>query len=446
MISRGQAIELTCPLGHNSPFLLSWFKNGNKLSSALTNNRFQMNSTNLKINHFLKLDIGVYNCELITGNGQVIQSGHANLLSNVESNVHKNTEQVTKKIQGHKPQFINSYSLIENQYEESSLQLDCLALGNPKPNILWYKNGRVVSEEEYGIVRNLMLFKFNKLYASDSAQYRCQVFNQFGEINRHFNLNVIRTEKLSVKHETNVNLNCSDDKSKWYVKYKNREYLSENKINIGSDDFYLLESNLISYGELVIKKANLFSSGLYVCVNGNKVTSNVFDLEVHGFSPINPVSLEIGYQNQKLAITDNYPLPVLIIIVLSILSLVLIVILTLYYLVKLRKGVDYNDVSVKHSFDRPNSSNHETNYFEMRRFSVVPGLSTMPTYVYPQQLFRSQMIRPTQSTPQYFQCVQRPDLIISNSNVLLNNASYQSNRNNLSSINHSNSYRSCSKF
>ncbi|RNA19545.1 fibroblast growth factor receptor-like 1 [Brachionus plicatilis] len=453
LVSRGQAIDLICPLSHNqSSFLLSWYKDGNKISAALTNNRFKMHSAKLTISHFLKIDKGSYNCELITGQGQIILSSFVHLTSNSESN-QSSYEQVTRSIDGHKPQFVHSYyTASQNQYLDASIEFDCLAGGLPKPSVLWYKNGRVLSEEEYGIVRNLMVFKLNKLLTSDSGEYRCQVFNQFGEINRHFKVDVIRRQKVKVGHNRTAKLECSDHISNWFVKYKNKEYLREEKIVVGEDVFYLFSSDLLNQKSLMLRQVNWFTNGLYVCYGESKVKSEVYDLEVEGFIASGLEQKGLGEKNDKLLSID-YPLPVIIIIVLSLASFVLITLLALYYLVKLRKGSNREECceDVKRSFDNNQLSHGQVDYFKTRRSLIVPCSSNVPLHVYPLPIFRSQMIRPTQSTPQYYHSIRQQDLP---SNISSNSVrqkwshcgDYQSARIDSSSVTRSSSYRSCSKF
>lgn len=37
--------------------------------------------------------------------------------------------------------------------ESSQIELDCASSGQPKPQVLWYKNENIVSEEDLGLVR-----------------------------------------------------------------------------------------------------------------------------------------------------------------------------------------------------------------------------------------------------------------------------------------------------
>jgi len=77
------------------------------------------------------------------------------------------------------------------QLEKTQVQFDCSSRGIPPPQITWLKNGRIISEEEYGLIRNVMKLNLKQLSILDSGVYVCQVSNQFGKLNRTFNLKVL---------------------------------------------------------------------------------------------------------------------------------------------------------------------------------------------------------------------------------------------------------------
>ena len=455
MFTKGSQLELNCPLVDvkNTSFFVSWFKNKNKISSILTTARFEISFNKLSISSFFKTDSGVYHCEIVTGSGLILKSGIVNLeYQGVEQQqVENSSNQVQNEKIGIKPEFMNYYeNKTEIYFEGSKIEFDCLSTGSPQPQVLWYKNNQVVSEEEYGIVRNLMLFKFKKLLLSDSGQYRCQVFNQHGEINRYFKIQVITIEKSMVKSNETISMKCdSSDSSDWFVKFKNLDYHSERRVQINSDEFYWIKfksfSNLIQSdgGDLVLSQANVLNNGLYLCVSNGQVQSKVYDIDVIDFKLDN-----VNFQSQKHSQLNGTPIPVIVITVLSIVSILLIVILSMYYIFKLKR-VNQSKPSVdvekpqNQQINQASISYHvPADYFRTRRYSYVPVMPTStPSHVYHTQQFRSQMQRPN---PTLYQSIiqQQYDLALAHPVY----SSHNSTRINSSMPTRSNSYRSFTRL
>ncbi len=86
----------------------------------------------------------------------------------------------------------NEFTLLEL----SSVYFDCSSIGLPAPSIRWLKNGQIISEEDYGLIGNIMQLNLNNLRVGDSGNYTCQVSNQFGKLNRTFSLNVLESLKF----------------------------------------------------------------------------------------------------------------------------------------------------------------------------------------------------------------------------------------------------------
>jgi hypothetical protein len=83
-----------------------------------------------------------------------------------------------------------------SKLELSDVQFDCSAYGTPMPHVLWLKNGQAMSEEEFGLIRNIMKMTLKDLKISDSGNYTCQVTNQFGKLDRTFSLKVLGKQIL----------------------------------------------------------------------------------------------------------------------------------------------------------------------------------------------------------------------------------------------------------
>lgn len=453
MFTKGSQLELACPLVDvkNTSYFVTWFKNKNKLSSIITTARLKISFDKLTITSLIKIDSGIYHCEIVTGTGLILKSGIVNLeIQGVEQQAENLNSQVQKEQEGIKPEFMNYYeNKTEIFYQGSKVEFDCLSTGSPQPQVLWYKNNQVVSEEEYGIVRNLMLFKFKKLLLSDSGEYRCQVFNQHGEINRYFKIQVVTIEKLMVKSNETISIKCdSSDSSDWFVKFKNLDYHSERKIQINSEEFYWIKynsfSNLIqmdSSVDLVLSQANVLNNGLYFCVSNGQVQSKVYDIDVIDFKIEN-----VKVQSQQQSLSNETPIPVIVIAVLSIFSICMIVILSMYYVFKLkRSSQSKSNKDIEKQQSEVNqasiSYNVPVDYFRTRRYSYVPVMPTStPSNVYHTHHFRSQMPRPNQQL--YQSIIQQQDLALAHPVYTSNN----STRINSSMPTRSNSYRSFTRL
>lgn len=69
----------------------------------------------------------------------------------------------------------------------SSPKLRCKADGNPRPEIEWTKNGRILRES--GTTENFSL-KLNNIQEDDAGLYMCRVFNNLGSINFTYNITI----------------------------------------------------------------------------------------------------------------------------------------------------------------------------------------------------------------------------------------------------------------
>lgn len=95
------------------------------------------------------------------------------------------------------------------QPEGTTVQLKCLATGKPTPEIRWKKNGKILSEDEYGLTqyvsiterrsfssidelpfRRTQILDIKDLRQSDTGNYTCELFNPFGTLNATFILQV----------------------------------------------------------------------------------------------------------------------------------------------------------------------------------------------------------------------------------------------------------------
>lgn len=94
--------------------------------------------------------------------------------------------------------------------EGSSLRLKCMASGNPRPDIVWLKDDRPLTEQEVGEGRQKKwTLSLRNLTPEQSGRYTCRVSNRAGEINATYKVDVVReypTERLSCTHTGHTHL------------------------------------------------------------------------------------------------------------------------------------------------------------------------------------------------------------------------------------------------
>lgn len=85
----------------------------------------------------------------------------------------------------------------------SSVRLKCMASGNPRPEIVWLKDDRLLTAQEVGEGRQKKwTLTLRNLTPEQSGKYTCRVSNQAGEINATYYIEVIREYSISPAHET----------------------------------------------------------------------------------------------------------------------------------------------------------------------------------------------------------------------------------------------------
>lgn len=88
----------------------------------------------------------------------------------------------------------------------SSVRLKCTASGNPRPDIVWLKDDRLLTEQEVGEGRQKRwTLSLRNLMPEHSGRYTCRVSNRAGEINATYKVEVIR-EYPTERHTKHVHL------------------------------------------------------------------------------------------------------------------------------------------------------------------------------------------------------------------------------------------------
>lgn len=75
----------------------------------------------------------------------------------------------------------------------STVRLRCRAGGKPRPEVLWFKNGKMIAEEDEALRHGegRWILRLAKVKVEDSGKYTCRAFNKAGTINFTYDVDVI---------------------------------------------------------------------------------------------------------------------------------------------------------------------------------------------------------------------------------------------------------------
>ncbi|KAL9951090.1 hypothetical protein ACROYT_G043686 [Oculina patagonica] len=266
----GQNVTLSCNATGNPTPKISWTRNGYPVDTG-GNSRisFSEDSEQLTITNLIRVNSGEYRCEA------------SNIIGNDTSNAAKLDVQSQPKI-------IIAHLQNTTAIEGDDVTLSCNATGNPKPTIIWSRNGsplntrnnsRIIFSEDNA---QLTIMSVNR---TDRGEYRCVAGNILGNDSSIAATLVIQyqpkiaSHPLSniIKEGRNVTLSCNTDGNpvptiSWT---RNGDPVDENK------------NSRVSFTEnkkqFTIINVNRTDSGEYRCVANNSVgndTSNVATLDV----------------------------------------------------------------------------------------------------------------------------------------------------------------------
>ncbi|CAF3086506.1 unnamed protein product [Rotaria socialis] len=349
-INENEPLELHCPVTVTSDLSVQWSKNNEDLDPMWTTANLLIKRFLLKIHRVHVTDAGLYKCNVVNGFGSVQAQFQVNVKSNETSSnsILSNEEESVivwdvKSFNGEPPKFLsrNDRSKIEStkviQPEGTTVQLKCLASGKPTPEIRWKKNGKILSEDEFGITQSQIL-NIKDLRQSDTGNYTCELFNSYGTINSTYILIVTERlqffgndpQNLTVEVGQVAILNCrvqtNDPMTKiyWLKKIENQQLFRPDSIVFGSEQYETIEQpikqqylNNILSKPLVFPRIHINDSGQYICLIQNDKATN------YKTASINIINIHEGKMTPT---NDSYILLYTIVIPLLILGIILFLI------------------------------------------------------------------------------------------------------------------------
>ncbi|CAL8295798.1 unnamed protein product [Arctogadus glacialis] len=306
----GSAIKLPCPVDGDPPPLIMWTKDGRNIHSGWT--RFRILRLGLKIKEVEAEDAGTYVCKATNGFGSVNinytlividDSGSDNSRPGGPAGPHSDAgpDSVLGKLA--RPRFTQPAKMRKRVIARpvgSSVRLKCAASGNPRPDIVWLKEERRLTEREVGAGRQKKwTLSLRGLTAEQSGRYTCRVSNRAGEINATYKVEVIqRTNSkpvLTGTHPVNTTVDYGGTTSfqckvrsdvkpviQWLKRVETHEESRYNTtIEVGDDHFVVLPTGEVwsrpdgSYlNKLLITRAKEEDAGMYICLGANTMGYN----------------------------------------------------------------------------------------------------------------------------------------------------------------------------
>ncbi|XP_045919503.1 fibroblast growth factor receptor-like 1 [Micropterus dolomieu] len=297
------AIKLPCPVEGDPPPLIMWTKDGRNIHSGWI--RFRILRMGLKIKEVEADDTGTYICKATNGFGSVNinytlividDSGYDKAGPGADDAPQSDPGTDTEKFV--RPRFTQPAKMRKRVIARpvgSSVRLKCMASGNPRPDIVWLKDDRPLTEQEVGEGRQKKwTLSLRSLTPEQSGRYTCRVSNRAGEINATYKVEVIqRTNSkpvLTGTHPVNTTVDYGGTTSfqckvrsdvkpviQWLKRVEsNEENRYNSTIEVGDHRFVVLPTGEVwsrpdgSYlNKLLITRAKEEDAGMYICLGAN---------------------------------------------------------------------------------------------------------------------------------------------------------------------------------
>ncbi|CAF0772843.1 unnamed protein product [Rotaria sordida] len=269
--------------------IIKWLKNGKKFS--IDNKRIQLfrDDQYLEIRNINEQDAGIYTC----------------LAENLAGTAKQNLDlQVLVP-----PRFENDITNIEAIFN-STINLTCSAYGNPKPTIVWFKEGRHI---QYG--HHYLSIVLPSIQNDIRIFYTCIASNEAGTAEQHYRINLLVPPSINSISISPIStpiagnhftLECIANGTpepiiSWH--FKNR------RLSSGHNRYYQ------------IIRASLNDTGLYTCIAENKIGSTKKDIHIDVLLPpsivnngqlINEITILKGESRILTCLLHANPLPIII--------------------------------------------------------------------------------------------------------------------------------------
>lgn len=237
-----------------NPDVRQWFIDGVLTSKKnLDVNKYFISSTNLTIVDLIKEDAMTIQCNISNKYGYVFTNAYLNVLEE-------------------KPEFVKAPEAQMKASEGQNTNLSCQTAGQPKPQVLWYKDGKQITGGRYRTLSNGDLYIQN-LVVADAGDYSCIAKNRYGEVSGSGRLIIRRQTRieqvpldLEANAGTDAKFTCAGTTDPMEVSKLTITWLKDDKpITTGEQRMAQnFQDNSLTISGITIRDA-----GRYTCVASN---------------------------------------------------------------------------------------------------------------------------------------------------------------------------------
>ncbi|EDW09260.2 uncharacterized protein Dmoj_GI20421, isoform E [Drosophila mojavensis] len=286
----GSSFTLQCNMRGAPRPQITWYKDGIQLSSSSDRVKIrQIGSTcALTITTVCELDSGRYTCEATNSKGRVSTFARLQVVS--DPRLYEADSRLKEIAHGRHPAELGeSLPIFTMRLRDRRVQmtypvrLTCQIVGYPAPEILWYKDGQLITSDRRHLITAEGQFYTLEIAATlleDSGNYTCTAKNELGSVSCHCCLVVDKGIRAYISPDFYVPLDP------FYVFREGTEIRLSTKVEaypaVGvtwhRNGMRLRPSRRISatldstgFVELIIAEATPRDAGIYVCVASNVV-------------------------------------------------------------------------------------------------------------------------------------------------------------------------------
>ncbi|KAK3083136.1 hypothetical protein FSP39_014900 [Pinctada imbricata] len=199
-IPEGKGVKLEVKFSGSPTPEVTWFRGQDRIiPSSVYKITIEINRSVLEITEAYPEDSDKYTVILKNAAGETQKSVQVNVESFYSSTAEE-ASQASTDVGQSEPQFVHHLPVTKEVMEGSRVRLDCVLIGQPEPEVIWYKNDKPVKESK----DIQLLFEgdrctlcIREAYLEDSAVYKCVGKNPQGTAESVCKLHVEPLSELS---------------------------------------------------------------------------------------------------------------------------------------------------------------------------------------------------------------------------------------------------------